>query len=89
MSHRGVEIVVGRLATDEAIRSRFRKAPAQVLRELMALGIELSPVELAALESLSASAVQRFAQALDSRLQRAVLVAPDKSASGNGGESQA
>jgi hypothetical protein len=75
MTQRGVEIVVGRLVTDEAIRRRFRQAPAQALRELMALGIELSAVEQAALQSLDPSALQHFAQALDSRLQKAVLVA--------------
>lgn len=75
MSHRGVEIVLGRLATDEATRRRFERAPALALRELMALGLELSPVELTALESLDPSAVQRFAQTLDPRLQKAVLVA--------------
>jgi hypothetical protein len=75
MSHRAVEIVLGRLATDEALRRRFRQAPAPVLRELIALGLELSSVELAALESLDPSALQRFARALDSRLQRAALVA--------------
>ena len=74
MSHRGVEIVLGRLATDEALRKRFRQAPAVVLRELIALGIELSPVELGTLESLDPSAVHRFAQSLDPRLQKAVLV---------------
>ena len=75
MSHRGVEIVLGRLATDEALRKRFRQAPAAVLKELMALGIELSPVELGTLESLDPSAVHRFAQSLDPRLQKAALVA--------------
>ena len=76
MSHRGVEIVLGRLATDEALRRRFRQAPAAVLRELMTFGIELSPSELGTLESLDPSAVHRFAEALDPRLQKAVLVAP-------------
>ena len=75
MSHRGVEVVLGRLATDEAIRRRFSEAPAAVLRELMALGLELSPVELVALEKLDPWAIQRFAQSLDSRLQKAMLVA--------------
>ncbi len=75
MSHRGVEVVLGRLATDEAWRERFRRAPAAALRELIGSGLELSPVELAALESLEPSAVRRFAQALDPRLQKAVLVA--------------
>jgi len=67
--------VLGRLATDEALRRRFRHTPAAVLRELVALGIELSPVELGTLESLDPSAVHRFAQALDPRLQKAALVA--------------
>lgn len=71
MSHRGVEIVLGRLATDEAIRRRFRQTPAAVLRELTALGVELTPVELAALESLDSSAIHRFACTLDPRLQKA------------------
>jgi hypothetical protein len=75
MSHRGVEIVLGRLATDEAMRQRFHSSPAQALRELIAMGLELSSVELAALQSLDPSAVHRFAQALDPRLQKAVLVA--------------
>jgi len=74
MSHRTVEIVLGRLATDEAMRRRFREAPAQALRELLALGLELSPVELAALEKLDPAELHRFAQTLDSRLQKAELL---------------
>src|SRR5262249_18337123 len=73
MSHRTVEIVLGRLATDELMRRRFREAPMLALREVMASGLELSPVELAALEKLDPADLQRFAQALDSRLQKADL----------------
>jgi hypothetical protein len=40
----------------------------------MALGLELSSVELSALEATDPSAIQRFAQALDARLQKALLV---------------
>jgi hypothetical protein len=86
MSHRGVEIVLGRLATDEALRKRFRQAPAVVLKELISLGIELSPVELGTLESLDPSAVHRFAQALDPRLQKAALVTEVRSAPRGEGE---
>jgi hypothetical protein len=85
MSHRGVEIVLGRLATDDAVRQRFRQAPASALRELMAMGVELSAVELMALESLDPSALHRFAQALDPRLQKAVLAAPAREDAGEDG----
>ena len=84
MTQRGVEIVLGRLATDEVVRRRFEEAPALALRDLLALGIELSAVERLALESLDPSAVQRFAQALDPRLQKAMLAAPTRI--GSGGE---
>jgi hypothetical protein len=76
MSHRGVEIVLGRLATDEAARRRFKESPAEALQELIALGIELSPVELLALRGLDSSALQHFAQSLDTRLQKAALLTP-------------
>ena len=75
MSHRSVEIVLGRLATDEAMRARFRQAPAEALRELLASGIELSAVERAALEGLDGAQLQRFAETLDARLQKAALTA--------------
>jgi hypothetical protein len=74
MTQRGVEIALGRLATDESIRSRFHEAPARVLNELIAMGVELDGEELRALESLEPCAIQAFARALDARLQKAVLV---------------
>jgi len=75
MSHRGVEIALGRLATDEALRQRFLESPARTLGELTALGIELSAIELGALATLEPAALQRFALALDARLQKAALAA--------------
>ena len=84
MSHRTVEVVLGRLATDEAWRERFRCAPAAALRELVGSGLELSAVELAAIEALDPLAVFRFAESLDPRLQKAALVAPDAGEPGEG-----
>jgi hypothetical protein len=75
MTQRAVEIVVGRLATDEGLRERFRRAPEKALGELTALGLELSAVELAALQAMDAAALQEFAARLDGRLQKAVMVA--------------
>ena len=65
--------MLGRLATDRAVRDRFHRAPSATLRELVASGIELSPVELAALATLDPAALQRFALALDPKIQKAVL----------------
>ena len=74
MSQRGVEIVLGRLATDSTLRRRFARAPDSTLHELMAEGIELSRVEIDALILLPGAALQTFANALDPRLRRAVLI---------------
>jgi hypothetical protein len=76
MSHRGVENVLGRLATDAETRRRFRLAPVQTLQELMALGLELTPVEVEALRALDPDALNRFAHTLDQRLRKALLVSP-------------
>jgi hypothetical protein len=73
MSHRGVETVLGRLATDPEARRRFQRAPVEALREMSAQGLELSPVEVDALRNLDQGALERFARALDQRLQKAVL----------------
>ena len=73
MSHRAVEIVLGRLATDETLRKRFAAGAAHALEELHAQGLELSAVERAALECLDPAALAEFARALDARLQKACL----------------
>ena len=73
MSPRGVEIVLGRLATDAGLRDRFSVSSGRVLQELIAEGIELSRIEVAALQSLDAPALRRFAAAIDPRLQKATF----------------
>jgi hypothetical protein len=89
MSHSGVEIILGRLIVDEAVRQRFIRAPAATLRELAALGIELNPVEFSALVSVSPAALQRLARSLDPRLQKAALLAPGcGDGSGEAGEGE-
>jgi hypothetical protein len=52
MSHRHVEALIGRLATDPPLRRRFEDAAAAVLHELVAQGYELSSVEIDALASI-------------------------------------
>lgn len=74
MSQKSVEFVLGRLATDAETRRRFRLAPVATLQELVALGLELTPIEMDALRGLDPAALQQFARALDQRLQKAMLV---------------
>jgi len=70
MTHRNVETLIGRLATDTAFRRRFLKDPAGVLAEFRDLGFELTTVEHEALASMDAQAMRAFADAVDRRIQR-------------------
>jgi len=74
MSQKNVEILLGKLATDEALRRRFRVDP---LAAIEPLGLELTAVEMAALRGLDGGALERFALAVDPRLQKASLEQPD------------
>jgi hypothetical protein len=70
MSQRSVERVIGRLVTDEAFRRRFAAQPENALRELIGCSLELTPCEIQALVGIDAQSVERFAEALDPRLQK-------------------
>ena len=71
MTHRNVETLIGRLATDPALRRRFTHDASAVLNELREQGYELTLVELEALASIDANAIKLFADALDRRIRRA------------------
>jgi len=73
VTHRNVEALIGRLATDPALRGRFVDDPARFLRELTAEGYELTPVEIEALASTDGDAIHSFAASLDRRIRRAAL----------------
>jgi len=73
MSQRSVEMVIGRLATDEDFRRRFESQRAALLEELVAAGLQLTPVEQRAILDLDFSACKRFARCLDPRLQKISL----------------
>lgn len=71
MSQAHVEQVLGRLATDEAWRARYRRAPEQTLDALTdGATLEVTVTERRALLELSADALDAFAASLDPRLQR-------------------
>ncbi len=73
MSQRNVELVIGRLATDEEFRHRFETERDAVLRGLIAGGLDLTPVEVKALLDLDYPACRRFARCIDARLQKISL----------------
>ena len=73
VTHRNVEALIGRLATDPAMRLRFVDDPGRVLRELTDQGYELTPVEIEALASTDGDAIRSFADSLDRRIRRAAV----------------
>ena len=70
MSQRSVEAFVGRLATDEEFRSRFKADRGAVLDETIAAGTPITPVERQALLGLDFESCEKFAGLLDPRLQK-------------------
>ena len=75
MTQRGVEVVLGKLVSDEAARERFERAPETLLEHLVREGIELNHVEFEALAKLDAEQLRRFAATLDRRLCKVNLAA--------------
>jgi CubicO group peptidase (beta-lactamase class C family) len=71
MSHRHVETLLGRLATDPALRRRFAANREALLEEFRSHGHELTAIELRALASTEPDAIDRFARSLDERLRKA------------------
>lgn len=73
MTQRSIEMVIGRLSTDEEFRQRFIDDPHAVLAELLDNGTHLTHVEIAALIATDATLWERVADDIDPRLQKASL----------------
>ncbi len=71
MTQKHVELVIGRLVTDEDFRKGFQRNPAAALEALAASGIELNRVEREALLELDSAALEVLMPTLSPRLQRA------------------
>ena len=84
MSQKNVELIFGKLATDEEFRRRFCADPTVMLSELADRGMDLTKAEMAALLATDACVFDRVADAIDPRLQKACLKATQTPASKDG-----
>jgi len=73
MSQKNVELIIGRLATDEEFRRRFQEDRDRTIQEEIERGTELTKSEACALAAVDAGVFDRVADALDPRLQKASL----------------
>jgi hypothetical protein len=73
LAQRIVEMLIGRLITDEQFRSEFLDNPETTLVALSERGLDLSRTEIAALVATDRALWGRAAESLDPRLQKASL----------------
>lgn len=73
MAQRNVEILIGRLVTDEAFRSAFRTAPSVTLTAFVESGYDLTPLEISAVRRTPVNVWERIAEHIDPRLQKAAF----------------
>lgn len=76
MSQKTVERILGKLATDEEFRQRFRSAPRETIDAACREPDALTAVEREALGAVDPALLERFADALDPRLQRVRIPVP-------------
>ncbi len=75
MTQRSIEMVIGRLVTDEEFRQTFLDDPHQALGDLLERGTHLTQAEISALIATDSSLWSRVADEVDPRLQKASLKA--------------
>ena len=73
MTQLSIEMVVGRLVTDEEFRRSFRADPQAAINTLLKGGMHLSRTEIAALMAMDSDVWARVSDLVDPRLQKADL----------------
>jgi hypothetical protein len=73
VTQRCIEMVIGRLVTDEEFRETFLSDPHRALGELLERGTHLTHAEIAALIATDSALWGRVAEQIDQRLQKASL----------------
>jgi hypothetical protein len=73
LAQRIIEMLIGRLITDEQFRHEFLQDPQATLSALSERGADLSRTEIAALVNTDPTIWARTADSIDLRLQKASL----------------
>lgn len=73
MAHRHVEILIGRLVTDEAFRAAFLRDPRGTLLSFVEAGHDLTEVEIDALLTIGSEVWAEITNRIDPRLRKASL----------------
>jgi hypothetical protein len=73
VSQRAIEIIVGRLVTDEAFRRAFERDPRHTLEQLLAQGVSLTETEMRALIETRPGLWGEMGDQIDPHLQKADL----------------
>lgn len=68
-----IEMVIGRLLTDEEFRGAFLTDPQAAINALIDQGARLTPAEIAALMATDRKLWEQVAERIDPRLQKASL----------------
>ena len=76
MAQRSVEILIGRLITDEAFRAAFLSDPTTALAGFVDAGYDLTALEIAAVRETHTGVWTFAAEQIDPRLQKVSLGAP-------------
>ena len=74
MSQKTVQLLIGRLLTDEELRVRFVRQPLETLVALRDQGVELTRNEIEALVETDRKLWASAAERIHSRLQRCTLM---------------
>jgi hypothetical protein len=70
MAHKTVQLIIGRILTDEAFREQFVADPAEILSSLREMGYDLTRLEIDALSKTNRQLWQQGPDWIDDRLQR-------------------
>ncbi len=73
MAQKIVQLIIGRLLTDEELRQEFLERPRETLAALRQQGFELTPWEIDALVDTDPELWAAVAPLIDARLQRCSL----------------